>query len=259
VNLPRFRSEAPQIFVAGEMGVISGGQVGEARPAGSYGDIMLAGRPADAANLAAARKFFLEAKGSDFELRGELFLDRGSGVLYERVLFDPLSAAVPSETGIACFIEWGGRVAFLRRSTTLAAVEQGEAQALARAERAAEAEAKFRSRQPQVAVSLADVFGEQFALTVRAAAGRVLELSGEIRLDERDQVVVTLPAVLDASDGVTHGLAEMELRRSVHTACEVLSRASVVVAAAIREQTGSKKSLLELLPDVEVGVAGGLS
>jgi hypothetical protein len=252
-----------EVEVAGA-GTIVGRRISSPdQPEGAVG-VFVQGRRDVAEERALASKFFIAADPADFELRADgRFLDLASGFIYQELLHDPLSAQRPDLEDVSCFVPWHGQLVFLRKVGSLAELEEAEREQAARAEQEAERIARFRAKQPQVPVLLADVMGEPYALTVREAARQILELSGELRLDEHDQLVITLPALLDPGDGSQHAVIELDLRRAVYGALEVLGHASGVVTAVLLEQradSGRKpQSLLERLPDRPVGIAGGIA
>jgi hypothetical protein len=83
--------------------------------------------PADPGNIAAARKFFVEAKEDDFAREGRVWVDRGSGLRYRHVDGAPLAATDPRRQA-SLFVVVEGAILFLQRDgveTQVETVEMG--------------------------------------------------------------------------------------------------------------------------------------
>jgi hypothetical protein len=255
--------EAPEIHVANiaGMGTISGRRVsGEPQPEGYVGSF-LSGRSATGENLRAARNWFVEIPAQDFEWLdgGREVADRGSGLVYEVLISDPLLADDPRESGVTAFFVNGDRLEFLRSTGTTVADRERAVQA--QAERVAVAEEE-RVRQlakaKQTSIPLSVMYGERMQMSVREAAAKILEAGGQVGANEIGGVRglrITVPEKLN-----TEPLMERMAWAEVAVAAEVLTSCARVVLAALDEVAadGSKRprTLLERLPDRQVCFGG---
>jgi hypothetical protein len=225
-------------------------------PLGTVGS----GRVASEANLALARRFFLEARADDFEWLSEReVVDRGSGAVLELVLADPLLGGDPASMADVFFAAANGEIAFLRSTGTTVADRERAAAAQADQVARIEAErAKRLGRERQVGIPLSVVYGERLQLTLRQAAARIVDAGGEIRRGALGELQITVPEKLG-----DEMLVERARWVEVGVAADVLARAPRVVLQAIAdvEADGSRRprSLVERLPDAEVGFGGGIA
>src|SRR5262249_13697050 len=79
--------------------ILSGRKLGEGRPANEIGSFQF-GRPSTQPNVAAGRRWFLQASIDDFRVLDDgTWVDEATGQCFERLLSDPLFAEQPSELG----------------------------------------------------------------------------------------------------------------------------------------------------------------
>jgi hypothetical protein len=246
------RSEPPpRIYGGEEIGTINEGlAIDVGRERGEIGSFQM-GRPAKPKEIALARRFYLEIDAGDLERHGDYLVDRGNddGRLYSALTSDPLLA--PDPTGQCdCFTVFDGAIVFLRQTeVTLAELERTRLERERAVAKKADDVRRFRSKQKQHGLTLADLPGGEETLTLKRAAQTIEELGGRIGRDELGQLVCSIPQKLWPDSGVGHsGLLEREHRQLAARSAEILSRGRAVVFAAL-EQASKEQPLSTLLPD----------
>jgi hypothetical protein len=239
--------------VMGDTRIIPGGELG------SVGTVFV-GRVANEATLRAARRHWLEASPDDFAVLADGgWVDKGSGQVYELLQSDPLFAPNPHELA-SLFTVVGERIIFLRKKegVTLETLARDRAEQARDVEKAAEQERRFREKQPKAPVTMAQVYGDRFAISLRRAAELVLDAGGTIERDEWGGIRVSLPTLL-----VGEPLLEQDARKPLLEAAEVLSAGRRVVVAVLDDAEGArsrkKPRLDERLPDKPVTIGGGVA
>jgi hypothetical protein len=256
-------SDEEIVGIDGELlGALPGGRSlgGPMMDGGGVGVMNVSGaRGATDANVKAARRFWSEASAKDFGRVGDLWLDQGSGRLYERMPGDPLLAENPAEIGVSMFLVADGVLVFLvppgARPTTLTELQDAEAEDERARQRQADAVVAFRRRQPQTPTNLSELPADGAIdrhLSLRAAAERIESLGGEIRRGQFG-LLITIPRTLTPGLDFDSAPVEREMREGAALAAMTLCRAEPLVLAAVDANAESRrpKALLsELLPDV---------
>lgn len=189
------------------------------------------------------RERFSEYPIGDVEQYGRYVLDRGSGLLFERVLEVVVLDGDVIGTADAFYLD-GSEPVFLRRPAsgpgTLAELEEQQANDRRLRDEHEAARLHALASAPKATVTLADIVGRELP-TLRQAAEVIAALQGDVEVRD-GHVVVSIPEGL--TDARTCGAAQ------------VLVAASDVVIAAL--QANSDKPLHERLPDAHVLAGGGI-
>jgi hypothetical protein len=198
-------------------------------------------------------KFFFELDARDVAHQDGYVVDQRSegGRLYAPLSSDPLLATDPS--GLCdCFVVLDEMIVFLRRSespATLAGLERAQLEQERAVAKSTDEQRRFRARQPQHVLRVADLPGHEEAQTLKSAAEMIESMGGKIARDELGQVVVSVPErLLQDSEVGFSGILEREQRQLAARAAETLSRGRAVVFAAL-EQASNGQPLSSLLPD----------
>jgi hypothetical protein len=217
--------------------------------------IITGGRVASPKNVRFAARWFVQVSSSDLEPFEDLYVDRRDETLWAAVPSDPLLLQVPTESTAERSAVIGAHIAFLSPAGTLAALQNSRAAHAQRAERLAEDERRFRSKQRQQVIRLDGPTLQQAAAFIENECG------GSITLGSYDDIVVSVPERITVPDGDwATNVRERDLHKEALRMARALVYGAPVVRAALAHRAGDKaksKPLAAYLPDRPPSLGGG--
>ncbi len=184
----------------------------------------------------------------------DLYSD-GLGIVYRRVLSDPLLADEPGKQDVSGYAISDGAMNFFRRSSNPATVDELEAAGIATQRsirEAEEAHQRFIAEQDQVVVQW-----PQARCELRESITAIESHGGRFAIGPHQELVVTLPQqLIDFKDGYSP-LDEGAARQSLVPHLEAVSHCAKVLVSVLA--TSSKKPLSSRVPSGYPTLGGGLS
>jgi hypothetical protein len=212
--------------------VALGGRVLAGPPSGM--GVIENGRPASAANVRAAARYWPQGDARDFALVGEYCVDLATDRLYRPIIGDPLVATRPDEVDVSVFFALAGRLVFLQPAEVETLADLRARDAAVEDARLADEKAirDFRASQKQVTLSRAELPpNAESTMTLREAAERILGIGGRIERG-RLGLRITVPARLTPDTGFGSGPMELGERQTAALAAQTLTFSEALVLEA---------------------------